>query len=83
MTIDRMALKELLEKGSDSDLLREMTAFIAQRLMDLEVKGLTNAAHGERSSERTNQRNGVNGTFKLTHLSADRHFESDPPCLAV
>ena len=26
---------------------------------------------------------GVNGTFKLTHLSADRHFESDPPCLAV
>ena len=25
----------------------------------------------------------VNGTFKLTHLSADRHFESDPPCLAV
>lgn len=58
MTIDRMALKELLEKGSDSDLLREMTAFIAQRLMDLEVEGLTNAAHGERSPERTNQRNG-------------------------
>ena len=25
----------------------------------------------------------VNGTFKLTHLSADRHFESDPPCLSV
>lgn len=58
MTIDRMALKELLEKGSDTDLVREMTAFIAGRLMDLEVEGLTGAAHGERSPERTNQRNG-------------------------
>ena len=58
MTIDRMALKELLEKGSDTDLVREMTAFIAQRLMDLEVEGLTGAAHGERSAERSNQRNG-------------------------
>lgn len=58
MTIDRMALKELLEKGSDTDLLREMTAFVAGRLMDLEVEGLTGAPHGERSPERTNQRNG-------------------------
>ena len=53
-----MALKELLEKGSDTDLVREMTAFIAQRLMDLEVEGLTGAAHGECSAERSNQRNG-------------------------
>ena len=29
MTIDRMAMKELLEKGSDQDLLREMMAFVA------------------------------------------------------
>jgi hypothetical protein len=26
MTIDRIALKELVEKGSDADLLREMIA---------------------------------------------------------
>ena len=58
MTIDRMALKSLLEKGSDEDLVREMIAFVAHRLMDLEVEGLTNAAHGERSPERTNSRNG-------------------------
>ena len=58
MTIDRMALKSLLEKGSDEDLVHEMTAFAAHRLMDLEVEGLTNAVPGERNPERTNSRNG-------------------------
>ena len=58
MTIDRIALKELVEKGSDADLLREMIAFIADRMMELEVEGLTGAAHGERSPTRINQRNG-------------------------
>src|ERR1700674_4790126 len=58
MTIDRVAMKELLEKGSDQDLLREMLAFVAARMMDVEVESLTGAAHGERSAERTNQRNG-------------------------
>jgi len=48
MTIDRIALKELVEKGSDADLLREMIAFIAGRMMELEVEGLTGAGHGER-----------------------------------
>ncbi len=58
MTIDRIALKELVEKGSDADLLREMIAFITSQLMEMEVDGLTGAGHGERSNERTNQRNG-------------------------
>jgi putative transposase len=58
MTIDRIALKELVEKGSDADLLREMIAFIAGRMMELEVEGLTGAGHGERSPTRINQRNG-------------------------
>jgi len=58
MTIDRMTLKALLEKGSDADLLREMMAYVAARMMDLDVEGLTGAAHGERSATRTNQRNG-------------------------
>jgi hypothetical protein len=54
ITIDRIALKELVEKGSDADLLREMIAFIAGRMMELEVEGLTGAGHGERSPTRIN-----------------------------
>jgi putative transposase len=58
MTIDRMTLKALVEKGSDDDLLREMMAYVANRMMDLEVESLTGAAHGERTPSRTNHRNG-------------------------
>src|SRR5262245_48124273 len=58
MTIDRMTLKALLEKGSDDVLLREMIGFVANRMMDLDVEGLTGAAYGERSLARVNQRNG-------------------------
>jgi putative transposase len=58
MTNEMMTLRTLLEKSSDADLLREMIGFTAQRLMALEVEGLTGAAPGERSPERINQRNG-------------------------
>ena len=58
MTDERMALAELLEKGSDRDLLREMIGFVAQRLMDLDVEGLVGAGHGERAEGRENWRNG-------------------------
>jgi putative transposase len=58
MTDEMMRLQALLEKSSDADLLREMIGFTAQRLMELEVEGLTGAAHGERSPDRTNHRNG-------------------------
>ena len=53
-----MALKALVEKGSDDDLLKEMMTYVANRMMDLEVESLTGAARGERSPSRTNQRNG-------------------------
>ncbi len=45
MTDDMMTLRSLLEKSSDADLLREMIGFTAQRLMDLEVRGMTGAGH--------------------------------------
>jgi putative transposase len=58
MTDDRIALREMLEKGSDATFLREMIGFAAQRLMELEVGELTGAAHGERSPDRLVRRNG-------------------------
>ena len=58
MTDQMMSLRALVEKSSDAELLREMVGFAAQRLMELEVEGLTGAAHGERSPERLNHRNG-------------------------
>ena len=58
MTDDKIALRALLEKGSDATFLREMIGFAAQRLMELETEGLCGAGHGERSADRRNQRNG-------------------------
>jgi putative transposase len=58
MTDEMMSLRTLLEKSADADLLREMVGFAAQRLMELEVESLTGAAHGERSADRINHRNG-------------------------
>jgi putative transposase len=58
MTDDRIALRELLEKGSDTTFLREMISFAAQRLMELETETLCGARHGERGADRVNQRNG-------------------------
>ena len=58
MTQDRMQLSELLEKAGADDIVREMIGFVAQRLMDLDVANRCGAAHGERSDERTNSRNG-------------------------
>jgi hypothetical protein len=52
MTDDMMNLRSLLEKSSDAELLREMVGFAAQRLMELEVEGLTGAGHGERDPNR-------------------------------
>ena len=58
MTEPIMTLRALLEKSSDTELLREMVGFTAQRLMDLEAESLTGAPHGQRSEDRINQRNG-------------------------
>jgi transposase-like protein len=58
MTDDRMALVELIEQGADSDLVREMLAFAAERMMDLEIEARTGAPAGSRSPVRLNHRNG-------------------------
>ena len=46
MTCERMALLERVEKDADADLVREMLAFAAGRLMELEVEAAPGAAKG-------------------------------------
>jgi transposase-like protein len=58
MTEDRLALFDLIDQRADDDLVRDMLAFAAGRLMDLEVEAATGAAKGTRSPERLTQRNG-------------------------
>ena len=58
MTDERMALLELIEKGADADLVRELLAFASERLMAAEVDQLTGVAAGVRSPDRINHRNG-------------------------
>ncbi len=58
MTDENMNLRGLLEKTADSDLLREMIGFSAQRLTELEVESLTGAPHGARAPDRLTHRNG-------------------------
>ena len=58
MTDERMALLELVEQQADGDLVREMLAFAAERIMEVEVEARTGAAKGARSPVRAVQRNG-------------------------
>jgi putative transposase len=58
MTDDRLALFELIDQSTDDDLVRDMLAFAAGRIMEMEVETRTGAAPGARSAERKTYRNG-------------------------
>ena len=65
-----IALADLVEKGADSDLLRDMIQYVAQRLMEADTEGLCAAAYGERSPERANSRNGYRERLWQTRAGA-------------
>lgn len=58
MTTATIALSELAEKGADADFIRQTLQHALQRLMEMDVEALCQAAYGERSEERINSRNG-------------------------
>ena len=51
MTDAKMALLELVEQEADSDLVREMPAFTAARMMELEIEAKTGAPAGPHSPD--------------------------------
>lgn len=58
MTDAKMALLQLVEQEADTDLVREMLAFAAERMMELEIEAKTGVPAGARSPDQLNQRNG-------------------------
>ncbi len=56
MTDNRMALIKLIEQGADSDLVREMLAFAAERMMDLEIEAQPGARSPTSSGSRSSMR---------------------------
>jgi putative transposase len=58
MTDERMALLDLVEKDADSDLVRDMLAFAAERMMEAEAEVAAEAAKGARTPLRDAHRNG-------------------------
>jgi putative transposase len=53
-----IALAELVEKGSQDDVVRELLGHVVERLMDFEIEQRCGASYGERSEDRSNSRNG-------------------------
>ncbi len=67
-TMDPIAIIRKHLEVAEPDLLRELLHDVVDRIMAADVDALTGAAHGERTSERVNQRNGYRGRRFDTRL---------------
>ena len=56
-TNDRTSLMERVEKSTAENLVHEMLAYAAERLMEMEVEAATGAPTGARTPVRPPQRN--------------------------
>jgi|LauGreSBDMM110SN_4_FD.fasta_scaffold91270_2 transposase-like protein len=81
MTDAKMALLELVEQEADTDLVREMLAFAAERMMEIEAK--TGAPAGTRSADRLNHRNGYRKHAWDTRAGRAAHRPSQHPGLTI
>jgi len=65
-----MALTELVEKGADGDVVRELLGHVVQRLMDFEIEQRCGAEYGERTADRANRRNGYRDRLWETRVGS-------------
>jgi putative transposase len=70
MTKISITLAELVEKGSQDEIVRELLSHVAERLMEFEVEQRTGADYGERSPERSNSRNGYRDRLWETRVGS-------------
>jgi putative transposase len=70
MTKVSITLAELVEKGSQDEIVRELLSHVAERLMEFEVEQRTGADYGERSPERSNSRNGYRDRLWETRVGS-------------
>jgi putative transposase len=65
-----IALAELVEKGAQDEIVRELLSHVAERLMEFEVEQRTGADYGERSPDRSNSRNGYRDRLWETRVGS-------------
>lgn len=78
MTEPTIALSELLEKGADVDLLRQMIQFVAQRIMELDVEGMGMTGISKSQVSRL-----ASEIDECVHAFLDRPIEGDWPYLWI